>query len=460
MPSSIKSTSVFIFASLLVACSTRHEVAEDYRQLIKTDGVHASRRTVVFFLIDGLQLKMVQTELGQGHLPNIDKYFVGGEKSFYKARTTFPSLTFPAISSLLTENTIDRHGVSGNEVFKDGRTLNFEGVDDYPELNKLIAQHSVFSRLKAKGLRSVSLDFAFHSGASVALDSQDIEAGVAIVNRDYAYVDNKVIDSLKLLLTQTAYEQWPDFIFVHLVGVDFTSHDQGPSAKSVAAYLRALDSRLESVFRTLKKAENGRHRQIIAMLSADHGFDNTTETAVAIEPIIKKSDPGIRVLNEGRVMQLFFPHGWPENKTESFLSTIHQMPGVDFVANRSGSRIAIQSATQNVNIDYANSTACSESSFALRVTPTSSPVCPDQLDPTTRGLFYPYLIPDLAYFFKGPYSPDAIVVAKSGMAFNKLYQGNHGGPTEQETFVPLFLHGATVPALDHIPTLWELLRFM
>jgi Type I phosphodiesterase / nucleotide pyrophosphatase len=89
-------------SALLSACATRYEVAQDYSELVRRDERPTSSQTVIVFLIDGLQLGMLKEELTNGQLPALSTYFLSGQDSVHTARTVFPSLTYPAISSLLT----------------------------------------------------------------------------------------------------------------------------------------------------------------------------------------------------------------------------------------------------------------------------------------------------------------------------------------------------------------------
>ena len=405
---------------LLSACATRHEVAEDYQKLVLNNPAPTSGRTVVFFLVDGLQESTLEQELIRGTLPNIQKFFLEGKTTYHRARSTFPSLTFPAIASLLSEGPVGQHNVSSNKLLRNDRLTDFENYEHYPELNRMMAGHNVFARLSSKGLRTVSLDYAFHTGASVHTTTQDLNAGFSLLGHDYAYVDSKIIESLDLLLKGSPVNKWPDFIFVHLTGLDFISHEDGPESRSVSRYLRSLDGQLGAIFKTLGKAERGGQR-VVGMLSSDHGFDKKPDRILQLSEKVHKRDPRIEMIDEGRVMGLNFPRAWPAGQAGAFVEELLLLPEVDFIALSTGSDFQIRA----------------------REPPT-----------------YPFLRENLAHYFNSNTHPDAVVVAKPGVAFNRLYRGYHGGPTEREVLVPLLLHNAELPATGSIPTLWELLKFL
>lgn len=127
--------------------------------------------------------------------------------------------------------------------------------------------------------------------------ARDSRTALAILNKDFNYADEKLIDSLQRLVEDNRPSAWPDFIFLHLVGVDFTSHDEGPNSPDVENYLRKLDAKLGPVLRILEGAERRREREeIISLLTADHGFDTRVKDTWNIEKSLNRVDPKLQVL--------------------------------------------------------------------------------------------------------------------------------------------------------------------
>ncbi len=418
-------------------CSSTGKVQEEYSEAIKETGVSRERRTVVFFLVDGLSLDTLSTELNHGRLSHISGYFISENKQFFVARTTFPSLTFPAIASLLSEGPVDKSGVYGNKLFKDQKVLDFETVSSYPDLNGMIQGKNIFSRLRAKGQTSVSIDYAFRSGSTAYTSDSDIEAGLAVVEKDYHVVDDKLIDSLSVLLEKTPPIHWPYFIFIHLIGLDLTSHDYGPDSSEARVYLENLDEKLGEIFRKLNSAEKSGSRQIISMMSADHGFDKRINRIVHLEDSIKKFDPAVEVIDEGRYMGLRLPAGWSNEKRVSVMTSLSQDGDCDLVAYQVGDKVTVQSHYLKITL----------------------PIGSDP-DKSLENSFYPFFIPNIVHYFRAKDHPDAVVIPQPGVSYNALYQGQHGGPTSQELFVPLLIHNGTLTDKGKIPPLWELLHFM
>jgi len=451
---------VLFLAMILNACASVHDVRNDYRQKIgSTPSV--SKRTVVFFLFDGLPISTLTAQLNKNKLPNIEHFFLNGKKTFYRARTTFPSLTFPAIASLLTEEDVDQNGLFGNTMLHNGERLNFDKLDGLSSLNSLIEDHNVFRRIGQQGMRSVSIDYAFHGSATAFTSSADADALLALVDKKYDVADAKSIDSLRLLLRDTPVDQWPDFIFVHLVGVDLTSHDVGPDSPKVTAYLQLLDKQLRPIFVQLSQAEG--RRQIIGMLSADHGFDQPIRKVVPLAEVFH--DAEFRVLNEGRYLGVYFPRRWSPADRTRLLSGLSTNPDIDIVAAKMDSQIEIRTAQLNTTVIFQKTGAC-PIGYALSVQPmgpvlaSSQWQCPDQLNEATNTTYYPYFISDISHYFQTAETPDAVIITKPGVSFLPALKGQHGGPTPQELFVPLLMHGATLPEGSAVPALKDLLKFI
>ena len=466
--------SVLYLWLLGTSCATRQEVALKYEDLTENapsaQGLtpnFTSNRTVVLFLIDGLPVSTLKNELAKRKLPNLDRYFLNGQRTFNLARTVFPSLTYPSIGALLTESPVDHSQIWGNTVSENGKQIDYESFTNYPKLNELLKGKDIFPRLKAKGLRTVSLDFAFHADSSVHLVTKDIQSGLSLLDKDYSYVDQKIASSLKLLLQDSPPSRWPDFVFVHLVGLDFTSHDDGPESQEAAQYLEFLDHAMGPVLNILTHVEKSHQRQIVTMLTADHGFDKKVWRVVEIEKIIKKFDSKISIINESRFAALSFPPTLSEEKRAALLTDLESRPDMDIVARTTAGHILIQGKGLSTSVTYSFQSGCPESDFKIAIqtfgqTPgqTTPFMCPEALDQSSNDLFDPYFIANLSHYFAAKFHPDAVLIPLPGVAFTNKYEGQHGGPTAAETFVPLLLRNGRLDTTSGPPPLSTILRFM
>jgi predicted AlkP superfamily pyrophosphatase or phosphodiesterase len=412
---------ILLFSLLILACASTQHISIEYGELIGPNPNPTSKRTVILFLVDGMGLQICTDEINGGKLPSIENFFIGSKKEFYKARTVFPSLTFPAIASLLTESQVDKHGIYGNIIVKDHENLDFQVPSNFKLLNKFISGHNIFSRLKAKGLKTVSIDYAFNSDSDIHIALNDVEAGNAYLNKNYFFIDSKLISNLSSLLRDTKPEVWPDFIFVHLIGVDAIAHDQGPTSPAVKKYLEKIDSELSSVFKIVDKVETAKKRQVVSLMTSDHGFDDQVTKVVKLEDVLEHRED-IKFLDEGRFGSLYLPSSWSVNQKEVFMQSAAQSSYVDLVAYTNAGKVSVY--------------------------------------PVSKDLTYPYFTSNLEHYFQAEGHPDAIIIPKPGYAFNSKYFGQHGGPTPQEIFVPLLMHNSTLSIKGQIPALWELLSFL
>ena len=467
----MKSLSIIFAAVLLISsCASYRELPKDYSRLLEKKSGMSSGRTVIFFLVDGLPVKTLKQELVASRMPQIDAFFIGSKHEMYIARTGFPSLTFTGIGSLLTERPVDQNGLFGNRVLghKEQEVINLEQPKNYSELTRRIKNKTIFSRLASKGQKTVSFSYSFAADSDVHNDLLDPQAGLAILNEDYEFLDTKTLDSLNLLLRQNAPETWPDFIFVHLVGVDFLSHQMGPQSPVVARYLNKLDKQLKPIFQTLNSVENKNQRKVISLLSADHGFDQTISARMDLNELLGPEVRTLKVLNEGRFAGLYFPKEWTNQQKKNYLQKISSNSSIEVVADRQDQQVSISAIGKETIFTYS-SAHCQESEFAILVQEirprslsevNSAALCPENLDSRRNNLYHPYFIANLSHYFQTEAHPDAVIIPRPGISFQKGTLGQHGGPTADEIFVPLLIHNGSLIDLRRNPPLWKLLQFL
>lgn len=146
---------LLITSILLSACATRNHVANNYAEVLD-ETPKLSSRTVIVFLIDGLSEQTLQASLVG--MPNFRTYF-NTDKTIYRAHTPFPSLTFPGVSSLLKGKPLSQTGFIGNSFYLGDEIVNFEKPFRRGTFGELMETDSIFSRLKSRGERSISLDY-------------------------------------------------------------------------------------------------------------------------------------------------------------------------------------------------------------------------------------------------------------------------------------------------------------
>ncbi|MBC7741210.1 MAG: alkaline phosphatase family protein [Bdellovibrionaceae bacterium] len=448
--------SLLILGLILSSCASREHVSAEYIDQIDNNVIRKqSKQTVVLFLVDGLSYATLETQLKMKNLPHIKEFFMISEP-ILKAHSVFPSVTYSNISSLLKEQPVHLTGAVGNKFFIKNKLKSFETLSDRLEFTNHMHGHNIFTRLAAREGRTASLDYGLGADATVSTPF-DFNSGYAASQTDYRYVDRKKIDSLENLLLSTKPDYWPDFIFIHLVGIDFLSHAQGPRAADTIRQLKTIDEDLQRVFALLKRGE--KNHQVISILTADHGFIQKPIKKISFERLVEQVDQKVLALNEGRFAAFYFQKTLTENELVKNAVKVLADRHIELVSFKFGSRIRIISRQNEIYFDYISPMNCSAEGLALSINGQSG-VCSDQLQNEIKNEPYPFLIENLASYFKAERPPEMIVIPRRDVSFDYLGVGFHGGPTEEETIVPLLLRNATTKYSEKIPPLWEILRFI
>ncbi len=448
----------FLTLLILTSCATRYDVPRDYWREVQQGPQYQSKRTVILFLVDGLSFQALNPQLKNNRLPNLQKHFLTSGRTLLTAHSVFPSLTFPNLSSLLHEKPVHLTGALGNKVIRKGQLIDFEEVSDRREFGQLMKGNNIFTRLAEKGQRSVSLDYGLGVDATFHSEVMDLKSGLALAGQDYLYVDQKKIESLKLLLSQENVNRWPEFIFIHLVGVDFLSHIHGPGSKQVSDYLVTLDKSLKAVFKLLQDGERSGH-ETVSILTADHGFSPKLTKTININKLVKNLDPKLNVINEVRHALVYDVKTPTPLQKEKWAKSLITSGEVEIVSYRQGTQVRILSKSQDFKFDYQKNLQCPESSMGISVQ-SADPFCPSGLQAPLKDLFYPHLIENLAFFFQAEKHPDLLLIPARNTSFAPVQGGYHGGPTPEETLVPLLMRNGTLADPSSVPALYELLRFM
>ena len=440
---------------VIFACATQNSVSHHYSELKEEKNIDSfySKHTTIFFLVDGLSYRTLKKEIGSHHLPHIEKHFLKEKNSFYEAYSIFPTLTFPNIAGLLTEKPVHLSGAYGNSLLYKSETIHFESIFDRMRFAKRIKGNTIFMRLENKNQKTVSLDYGLGTDATISTELEDIKSGLAVGFKDYLYLDEKRIESLQNILSNTNPSEWPSFIFIHLIGIDFLSHQYGQDSEIVQKYIMDLDNRLKNVFQVMQKSESKNH-QIISILSADHGFASTIKHRIKIEDYIYRYDPHALILNEGRMAGIYTKTSLSYMKEQ-----VLKLHKIDMVAYLEKNQLVIQSKNLRVALNLEDSLVCYPTSKSISIA-FKKPICPEALDLLSQNLFYPHLIPNLIYYFQALDHPDLIIIPNKETTFQMNEIGFHGGPTPEETRIPLLLRNATLPKHQKPLAIWQLLQFL
>lgn len=461
--------SVLITFMLLIAivvgigCVSTHEPAEDYSKKISQRvpplKVHS---TVALILVDGLGAQVLSQNFSR--IPHIQKYFMVSSVTFALAHSVFPSLTFPNLVSLLTKSPVNHHSVVGNQMLLRSpsqgtrRQLNYETHEDLQWLNQIKEPELVYSRLSQQNRVSASFAQSLNAGAT-ARHPGDIRMASEYLDKNYFYIDQKNIRSMLTLLRSNPPEQWPEFIFLHLIGVDALAHDLGPNAPEVASYLEKLDQELKPLLALLESTEK-RGYSLGTILTADHGF-MTVKTFFDLSTLIKEISPETEVMNEGRLAALYFSESELANDAGRplLMKKLAHLRDVQLTGLRRGNMVTIFTKTNEWHFQGVQDLTCPH--FQLRINVNNQESCLDQIKKVELlgTALPPFAIENLLSYLMAPQAPDAVVLASDGVSFSEKYRGLHGGLTEREILVPLLLRGVKLER-PRTPALFEILNVL
>lgn len=445
---------IFIF---LTACATRNHLHCDYLESSKNSNYsHHSQKTTILFLVDGLSYRILENQLYRNQLPNLKKYFLSNNAKLQKAHTVFPTLTYTNISGILHEKPVHLTEAMGNKVLYKNKLIDFESAADRRYFSRLMKGRNIFTRLNEKKYNTVSLDYGLGVDASV-VSRVDFPSAYAASQLDYSYLDFNKIESLKALLNHEKISEWPEFIFIHLVGFDSLSHRYGANSNEAISYLKKLDENFSAIFKILKKNEN-RH-QITSILTADHGFNSKANNYFNIEALAKNIDSSIRVVNEARFAALYYMTTPTADQLLASSKKFLKMNNIEIVAYKIRNRVRILTKNKEYYFDELAQANCMEEFLNISYN-GSNPICTNQLPATINDEIHPFFIENLASYFRSSKSPDILVIPASNTIFSRHGLGFHGGPTEEETIVPLLMRNAKLQNPEQIIPSWQILNFV
>ncbi|MEI8346525.1 MAG: alkaline phosphatase family protein [Pseudomonadota bacterium] len=432
-----------LFLSLFIivnSCATRYQTTAQYGQAQREDPhTAAGKSTTILILVDGLSFQVMNSQITENKLPNSAEFFPQKDSAY----SVFPTLTYPAMSSWLSTTTVDQHGIVGNVLLRgenNEQEWNLAGAHGKEYLDEVLKDKTLFQFLNNRNRPSANFSYYFGQGATSSLP-KGLSSGVAYLLKNYSYLDSRALEGAQHLLENNAAEQWPSFIFIHLIGYDAIAHRQGPVSVHALDYLKKMDEKLQPLFEVIKKAE-GPGREIKVVLSADHGMV-TVNDYVELEKKMEEIPRHYKMLAQGRLGSFYFQKEFSAENFHSWKERFITDSKIALIAYRQGDTLGIVKNGEQTLYHYqpgdcpgANYKLAMINSFAEK----TMEFCPHELvdlNPTDSPPGPP-LLHDLARFFAAPGHPDAVVLAGEGVSFDKSEKGGHGAVTNEEYQIPLF----------------------
>lgn len=246
----------------------------------------APRPRVVLVSVDGLWARDLQRADSAGvRLPVLDSLRRAGALAAGVVGS-FPSVTYPSHTTIITGVPPARHGIYSNRVF--APPTDTSGLEIWYWDADSIKVPTLFDVAHAAGLKTAAVGWPVTGDdPSITYDLPEIWDARVFGDSDLASMrphgtpglldslgaprTGPFVDSLRADYAAAIVRRWdPDLLALHLIDVDHWKHEQGVWADSVIVALRAVDRELRRVVAAVHATDAGRRTSIV--ITSDHGF--------------------------------------------------------------------------------------------------------------------------------------------------------------------------------------------
>lgn len=215
-------------------------------------GPPATAETVVVIVVDGLRPDAIKP----AKAPNLDNLIRHGAFSL-KAQTVTPSLTLPALTSMLTGLTVEQHGIDWNE---------FEPQRGYLKAPTIFELASFYGR--KWGAFFANKEKLMHVG------KPDLRMDLSICSTSEPHCNAKKIAGDVIVYYKTiARDPKPSLFIVHMADADTAGHAKGWMSKP---YLQAVEACDRAIGLLVKGFQDlGIYDRTTFIVTGDHGGHDT-----------------------------------------------------------------------------------------------------------------------------------------------------------------------------------------
>ena len=480
---------------------------------LRADVLRPPHAGIILFLCDGLAPDVMERGCRAGWLPNIQKRFVTAGTRVENAFTVVPSITYAAITSILTGVTPAKHGIPGNRWFDPDQQIfrDYATIAHYRDVNLDFDVPTVYERIDPH--LSTSIQAAHMRGVSRNIANW-AQSGVRWYFGAYTGVDALTATTVdKVAHEANRQGEWPSLLTCYFPGLDSIGHLHGVSSAEYQHALENFDHHLGRVCDWL--VHQGLLETTYIVLLSDHGMVDVDQQIDLVHLV--RDDWGrnatakllqdgsfehrrryfdrydtVVVYQDGRKASLHFAGSaaWDNSPDPADVEHILTAPapelrlwsqaGIDLVAYLRGDNEAIlRSARGEARIVERETTAGLE----YRYVPVPDDVLDYQGNPelaafvaggfhnsrawlraTCRQTF-PDLIPQIIPLLRQRRFGQVLIFTSRGYSFNEE-AGGHGGIQRDEMRIPLIFAGPGIAAggtiecartVDLVPTIMALL---
>lgn len=227
-------------------------------------------RSVVCFLVDGLNPEIFQEMLDAGQLPAIKKYFVDRGLYCPAAVANTPSVTLANETSVVTGVWPGHHGVTGINWW-DRNTLVWRNYETIAQKNTLAGDYlspTLYERLPDR--TTVSIFYQAHRGATKFVENWT-SAGPPFFFGWYEFVDRLTLSRFDLVMhIARTRREMPAFTMVYMLAPDFRAYAEGVSSDAYRQAIRHTDTQLGRVLADMDR--DGLLEKVHLVLLSDHSL--------------------------------------------------------------------------------------------------------------------------------------------------------------------------------------------
>ncbi|HPM41093.1 MAG TPA: alkaline phosphatase family protein [bacterium] len=458
---------------------------------------------VAHFVVDGTNRRAFERALSEGKLPNLEKLVAERGARFTHALSSFPTTSTTVYQSYVTGLVSGRSGIPHLERFDREAKVPVEYLapggpealnDDIfnlralhnPDEPSLTPPTTIFELLR--GHPTAAVYSSIYRGAS---DVHPKKAPLHALWSTYVTGNPDKVDILAFRRIMNLYrgEEIPRYLLAGLYSADIMGHLHGPESDEVVDSLLQFDIFLGEFMALL--SERGIYDKTYVVVSSDHGmhgggeifeFERALEDAgvalfggkggaknstlyaatrgVSSSHFYVKHDGAFAPISDPKVLRR---HPTIDGETVDLARLILSQEATDLLVVRAGDRRAkifgsggavAESSCRDIGFtEYCSYRVEGDGGDPLKLgdNPRLRPLL-DGLphpslawrDASAEGR-YPDAVVALTQIFDDGRGGDAFVTAQETFGFQKVKAGNHGGPTEDDMRVALFVTGPTVP---------------